>query len=96
MRHRVVPGDRGGSDGWGYRRGKARVDTEVVTLKDKEWKGGGRVNVLLKTQDSLNLMSLGGNARKYAPPLCSSLWIITPHYARSSQMLRFQFQKVVK
>lgn len=94
MRHRVVPGDRGGSDGWGNRRDKARVDTEVVTLKDKEWKGGERerVNVLLKTQDSLNLMSLGEMLVNTPPPsLSSSLWIITPHYARSSEILRFKF-----
>lgn len=45
MRHRVVPGDRGGNDGWGYRRDKARVDTEVVTLKDKEWRGESKCSV---------------------------------------------------
>lgn len=48
------------------RQGKSRHGSGDI--KRQRVEGRERVNVLLKTQDSLNVMSLGGNARKYAPP----------------------------
>lgn len=56
------------------RQGESRHGSGDIKRQRVE---GGRVNVLLKTQDSLNLMSLGENARKYAP----LVFIALDHYA---------------